>query len=282
VNARYRPLAAVLAGPGRFNGTLVAGLAMLAGLLLAIFVGPLLSPYDALQVSFASALRPPGAGHWFGTDNLGRDVLTRVLEAGKIDLQIALVCVALPFAFGSLAGAIAGYFGGLTDRILMRIVDVLWAFPFYVLVIAIVGTLGPSIANMYLAFTLVVWISFARIVRGEVLVVREQEYVMAARLLGYSHGRIVLRHVLPNAITPAMVFAMADVVLTILAVTALSFLGLGVQPPTPEWGIMIADGRNFIFDAWWISTFPGLAIIYAGITFTLLGDGLDDLLRPKG
>jgi peptide/nickel transport system permease protein len=192
------------------------------------------------------------------------------------------VCVALPFAFGSLAGAIAGYFGGLTDRILMRIVDVLWAFPFYVLVIAIVGTLGPSIANMYLAFTLVVWISFARIVRGEVLVVREQEYVMAARLLGYSHGRIVLRHVLPNAITPAMVFAMADVVLTILAVTALSFLGLGVQPPTPEWGIMIADGRNFIFDAWWISTFPGLAIIYAGITFTLLGDGLDDLLRPKG
>jgi peptide/nickel transport system permease protein len=255
---------------------------MLAGLLLAIMLGPLLSPYDALRVDFASALRPPGAEHWFGTDNLGRDLLTRVLQAGKVDLQIAVVCVALPFVFGSLAGAIAGYFGGLTDRILMRVVDILWAFPFYVLVIAIIGTLGPSIANMYLAFTLVVWISFARIVRGEVLVVREQEYVLAARLLGYSHGRIILRHVLPNAITPAMLFAMADVVLTILAVTALSFLGLGVQPPTPEWGIMIADGRNFIFDAWWISTFPGLAIIYAGITFTLLGDGLDDLLRPKG
>jgi peptide/nickel transport system permease protein len=282
VSAQARPAGAWLALPGRINGTLLAGLAMLAGLLLAIGLGPLLSPYDALRVDFGSALRPPGAGHWFGTDNLGRDLLTRVLQAGKVDLQIAVVCVALPFTFGSLVGAIAGYFGGLADRILMRIVDILWAFPFYVLVIAIVGTLGPSIANMYLAFTLVVWISFARIVRGEVLVVREQEYVLAARLLGYSHGRIILRHVLPNAITPAMLFAMADVVLTILAVTALSFLGLGVQPPTPEWGIMIADGRNFIFDAWWISTFPGLAIIYAGITFTLLGDGLDDLLRPKG
>jgi peptide/nickel transport system permease protein len=135
---------------------------------------------------------------------------------------------------------------------------------------------------MYLAFTLVVWISFARIVRGEVLVIKRAEYVLAARLLGFSHRRIILRHVLPNVITPAIIYAMADVVLTILAVTSLSFLGLGIQPPTPEWGLMIAEGRNFIFDAWWISTFPGLAIILVGIAFTLLGDGLDDLLRPKG
>ncbi len=255
---------------------------MLVILLAAVLLGPLFSPYDPLKVDFAEALRPPGAVHWFGTDNLGRDVLTRVLAAGLVDLQIATVCVVLPFLIGSTVGAVAGYFGGLTDRILMRIVDILWAFPFYVLVIAIVGTLGPSTGNMYLAFTLVVWISFARIVRGEVLSVRQSEYVMAARLLGYSHLRIILRHVLPNAITPAIVYAMADVVLTILAVTALSFLGLGVQPPTPEWGVMIADGRNFIFDAWWISTFPGFAIIYTGIAFTLLGDGLDDLLRPKG
>ncbi|WP_425450049.1 ABC transporter permease [Virgifigura deserti] len=266
----------------RLNPPLTAGLAMLVILLAAVLLGPLFSPYDPLKVDFAEALRPPGAVHWFGTDNLGRDVLTRVLAAGLVDLQIATVCVVLPFLIGSTVGAVAGYFGGLTDRILMRIVDILWAFPFYVLVIAIVGTLGPSTGNMYLAFTLVVWISFARIVRGEVLSVRQSEYVMAARLLGYSHLRIILRHVLPNAITPAIVYAMADVVLTILAVTALSFLGLGVQPPTPEWGVMIADGRNFIFDAWWISTFPGFAIIYTGIAFTLLGDGLDDLLRPKG
>jgi peptide/nickel transport system permease protein len=162
------------------------------------------------------------------------------------------------------------------------VIEVLWAFPFYVLVIAIVGTLGPSMPTMYIAFTAVVWISFARIVLGEVLVQKRAEYMLAANLLGFSHARIVLRHLLPNAIAPAVVYAFGDAVLTILAVTALSFLGLGVQPPTPEWGIMIADGRNFIFDAWWICTFPGLAIIYVGLTCTLLGEGLDDLLRPKG
>lgn len=254
---------------------------MLVLFLIVVTAGQVLSPYDPLAVDLASAILAPSAEHWLGTDDLGRDVATRILSATWIDLQIALVCVALPFAIGSVIGAIAGYLGGRIDTILMRIVDVLWAFPFYVLVIAIVGTLGPSVGNMYLAFTLVVWISFARIVRGEVLVVKRLEYVQAAQVLGYSQLRIILRHILPNAIMPAMVYAMADVVLTILAVTSLSFLGLGVQPPEAEWGLMIAEGRNFIFDAWWISTFPGLAIIYIGIAFTLLGDGLDDLLRPK-
>lgn len=254
---------------------------MLVLFLIVVTAGQVLSPYDPLAVDLASAILPPSAEHWFGTDDLGRDVATRILSATWIDLQIALVCVALPFAIGSVIGAIAGYLGGRLDTILMRIVDVLWAFPFYVLVIAIVGTLGPSVGNMYLAFTLVVWISFARIVRGEVLVVKRLEYVQAAQVLGYSQLRIILRHILPNAIMPAIVYAMADVVLTILAVTSLSFLGLGVQPPEAEWGLMIAEGRNFIFDAWWISSFPGLAIIYIGIAFTLLGDGLDDLLRPK-
>ena len=266
----------------RWNGQLAAGLVMLAVLLAAIWGAPLLVPFDPLKVDFRSALQPPNAVHWLGTDNLGRDILARVLAAGKVDLQISVVCVMLPFAVGSIVGAVAGYFGGIVDRVISGIIDILWAFPFYVLVIAIVGTLGPSTGNLYLAFTLVVWISFARIVRGEVLVVRESEYIMAARMLGFSHARIILRHVLPNAITPAIVYAMADVVLTILAITALSFLGLGVQPPTPEWGIMIADGRNFIFNNWWISTFPGLAIVYTGIAFTLIGDGLDGLLRPKG
>jgi len=151
-----------------------------------------------------------------------------------------------------------------------------------VLVIAIVGSLGPGIANLYLAFALVVWISFARIVRAEVLVARRAEYAQAARLLGYGHARVMLRHILPNVITPAIIFMMSDVVLTILAVTSLGFLGLGIQPPTPEWGLMIAEGRTFLQDAWWISVFPGLAIVYVGITFTVLGEGLDDFLRPKG
>jgi peptide/nickel transport system permease protein len=265
----------------RHNGQLQVGAAMALLLALAAIAGPGLLKSDPLAVDFAQALIPPGASHWFGTDDLGRDVFARVIYAAGIDLQIALMCVFLPFCIGSLVGLVSGYTGGRTDVLLMRLVDILWAFPFYVLVIAIVGSLGPSIFNMYLAFTLVAWISFARIVRGEVLVVKRLEYVEAARILGYSHLRILLRHVLPNAIGPAIVFMMADVVLTILAVTALGFLGLGIQPPTPEWGVMISEGRNFIFDGWWGSVFPGLAIAYVGVAFALLGDGLEDVLRPK-
>jgi len=248
-------------------------------ILTAAYVGPWLSPYDPNAVNLAQALRPPDAGHWLGTDDLGRDVLTRVFFAGRVDLQIALICVVLPFVLGSILGAIAGFAGGRVDAVIMRTTEVLWAFPFYVLVIAIVGLLGPGETNMYIAFTIVVWISFARIVRGEVLVARQAEYVLAARVLGFSDSRIVLRHILPNTIMPAVVFAMSDVVLTILAVTALSFLGLGIQPPTAEWGLMIAEGRNFVFDAWWIATFPGLAIVLTAIAFQLIGDGLDDWLR---
>ena len=265
----------------RRSGQLQAGAFMVLLLAAAAIAGPHLLKADPLAVDFGQALIPPGADHWFGTDDLGRDVFARVIHAAAIDLQIALVCVFLPFCIGSLFGLISGYAGGKTDVLLMRLVDILWAFPFYVLVIAIVGSLGPSIANMYLAFTLVAWISFARIVRGEVLVVKRLEYVEAGRVLGYSHLRILLRHVLPNVIGPAIVFMMADVVLTILAVTALGFLGLGIQPPTPEWGVMISEGRNFIFDGWWGSVFPGLAIAYVGVAFALLGDGLDDVLRPK-
>jgi peptide/nickel transport system permease protein len=265
----------------RRSRSLQIGGLMLGVLVLATVLGPVLLPFDPLAVDFGQALLPPGAPHWFGTDDLGRDVLSRVIAATHTDLQIAFMCVLIPFLIGSTVGLISGYAGGVIDVVLMRLVDILWAFPFYVLVIAIVGSLGPSIGNMYLAFALVAWISFARIVRGEVLVLRRQEYIQAALVLGYSHGRILLRHVLPNAITPAIIFMMSDVVLTILAVTALGFLGLGIQPPTPEWGVMIAEGRNFIFDGWWGSLFPGLAIVYVGVTFNFLGDGLDDVLRPK-
>ncbi|TXH34878.1 MAG: ABC transporter permease [Rhodospirillaceae bacterium] len=265
----------------RRNKSLQVGLLLLLLLLALTFIGPFLLNADPLAVDFGQSLIPPGLDHWFGTDDLGRDVFARVVTAAAVDLQIAIMCVLLPFVIGSAVGLVSGYIGGKTDIVLMRLVDILWAFPFYVLVIAIVGSLGPSIGNMYLAFTLVAWISFARIVRGEVLLVKRMEYVQAAKVLGYSHLRIILRHVLPNAITPAIVFMMADVVLTILAVTALGFLGLGIQPPTPEWGVMISEGRNFIFDGWWGSLFPGLAIVYVGITFALLGDGLDDFLRPK-
>lgn len=263
------------------NRALQWGVFLLAALLLMAYAGPYLLSHDPLAVDFDQSLVAPNLQHWFGTDDLGRDVLARVIHAAATDLQIAMVCVLLPFAIGTTIGLISGYIGGWVDAVLMRLVDILWAFPFYVLVIAIVGSMGPSIGNMYLAFTVVIWISFARIVRGEVLLVKNAEYIQAAKVLGYSQVRIVLRHVLPNVITPAIVFMMADVVLTILAVTSLGFLGLGIQPPTPEWGVMISEGRNFILDGWWISLFPGLAIVYVGITFALLGDGLDDFLRPK-
>jgi peptide/nickel transport system permease protein len=263
------------------NRPLQAGALMLLLLASATIFGPLLAPSDPLAVDFGQALLPPSAGHWFGTDDLGRDVLSRVIVATHTDLEIAIMCVLIPFLIGTVVGLVSGYAGGMVDVVLMRLVDILWAFPFYVLVIAIVGSLGPSILNMYLAFALVAWISFARIVRGEVLVLKRQEFVQAALVLGYSHPRILLRHILPNAITPAIIFMMSDVVLTILAVTALGFLGLGIQPPTPEWGVMIAEGRNFIFDGWWGSLFPGMAIVYVGVTFSFLGDGLDDFLRPK-
>jgi peptide/nickel transport system permease protein len=255
---------------------------MLALIAILSFAGPSLVPYDPLELDFGSILQPPSLQHLFGTDDLGRDVLARVVASGRVDMQVVLVCVLLPFLIGSTIGLASGYFGGWIDLLTMRFVDILWAFPFYVLVISIVGALGPSTTNIYIAFSLVVWISFARIVRGEVLLARRLEYTQAVSVLGYSHARIMLRHILPNVITPAIVFMMADVVLTILGVTSLGFLGLGIQPPTPEWGVMIAEGRNFIQDGWWISLFPGLAIVFVGITFTLIGEGLDDFLRPKG
>jgi peptide/nickel transport system permease protein len=266
----------------RRNRNLHVGLVMLALIAILSFAGPSLVPYDPLELDFGSTLQPPGLQHLFGTDDLGRDVLARVVASGRVDMQVVLVCVLLPFLIGSTIGLASGYFGGWIDLLTMRFVDILWAFPFYVLVISIVGALGPSTTNIYIAFSLVVWISFARIVRGEVLLARRLEYTQAVSVLGYSHARIMLRHILPNVITPAIVFMMADVVLTILGVTSLGFLGLGIQPPTPEWGVMIAEGRNFIQDGWWISLFPGLAIVFVGITFTLIGEGLDDFLRPKG
>lgn len=265
----------------RSNLSLQFGLIGLIFVVAVAYLGPVLLHQDPLKVDFDQTLLAPSAAHWFGTDDLGRDVFARVVTATAVDLQISIVCVVLPFMIGSVVGLLSGYIGGWVDTVLMRIVDIVWAFPFYVLIIAIVGALGPSIGNMYLAFTMVVWISFARIVRSEVLLLKNADYIQAAKVLGYSHTRIVLRHLLPNVITPAIIFMMGDVVLTILAVTSLGFLGLGIQPPTPEWGIMISEGRDYIFDGWWISVFPGIAIAVIGIVFTLIGDGLDNFLRPK-
>jgi len=262
------------------NPALIAGVILVTLIFLLAIFGPALAPFDPIETDYSARLQPPNSTHWLGTDKFGRDILSRILYGTRINLQIGIICVIFPFIFGVIIGLISGYYGGLVDTLLMRLVDISVAFPFYVLVISILAILGPGIRNMYIALSLVGWIAYAKIVRGEVLIAKNLEYVLAAKALGYSDIRIMGGHLLANTISPAIVFAMSDVVLCILAGSSLGFLGLGVQPPTPEWGVMIADGREYITTAPWLPIFPGLAIAIVGISFSLLGDGLSSLLRP--
>jgi peptide/nickel transport system permease protein len=214
----------------------VIGASILLVMLVSSIFAPQLSRYDPNEQDLTNTLQPPSAEHLFGTDNFGRDIFSRVLHAAKLDLQIGVLCVLFPLIIGVLLGCLAGYLGGMTDTAVMRTVDIFTAFPFLVLVIAIIAILGPGLTSMYIALTLAGWSAYSRIVRGEILVAKKSEYIQAARSLGYGNVRIMLRHVLPNVITPVIIFAMADIILVILSTTSLSFLGLGVQPPTPEWG----------------------------------------------
>ena len=261
------------------NGGLVLGTAILALVLVASLAASLLTPYDPIVQNLRDTLQPPSLTHLFGTDNFGRDIFSRVLHAAKLDLMIGFLCVLFPWTLGVTLGSIAGYFGGPVDTLIMRTVDTFTAFPFLIMVIGIIAILGPGLFGMYVALTLAGWSIYARIVRAEVLVIKKSEYILAARALGYGHARILFRHVIPNVITPTIIFAMTDMVLVILSTTSLSFLGLGVQPPTPEWGVMIAEGRSFILSAWWMVTLPGLAIVLVGVALSLFGDGVAKRLR---
>ncbi|HVU12943.1 MAG TPA: ABC transporter permease [Phototrophicaceae bacterium] len=253
-------------------------------LILVALVGifaPVLTPYNPIIGDFSSALVPPGWAHPFGTDNLGRDVLSRVIYGARIDLEIGFIATYVPFAYGIILGAIAGYVGGWFDTVLMRIVDIAIAFPFLVLIIVILAILGPGIQNMYIAVFLAGWTIYARLARAEMLVIREQEYMLAARALGYGKLRIIFRHALPNLIQSSIVFSMSDFVLNILLASALSYFGIGVQPPAPEWGAIINDGRDYLLQAWWISTLPGIAVIITGVGVSLIGDGLGKILGQR-
>lgn len=261
--------------------TLIIGLALLLILLFAALFPATLAPFNATDFDYGAILQPPSARHPFGTDNFGRDVLSRVIYGTRIDLQIALFTTLFPFVFGTLLGALTGYLGRWSDALVGRVADLVVVFPFLVLVIAIVAVLGPGLTNMYIAVSAVGWVSYWRLTRGEVMAQKKAEYAQAGRVLGYSPSRILLRHLLPNAVTPAIVYLMTDMSLGILLGASLGYLGLGAQPPTPEWGVMVADGKNFMATAWWISTFPGLALTLAGVTFSLIGDGLADALRPR-
>jgi peptide/nickel transport system permease protein len=241
--------------------------------LLVALAAPWLAPYDPLAQDLAATLRSPSVAHLLGTDNFGRDILSRIIWGTRLDLQMGVFGVLFPFIIGTFIGAMSGYFGGFVDMVLMRLLDITISFPFFVLIIAIVATLGPGLGSFYIALALVGWVSYARLVRARFLVLKHADFVMAARSLGFSHLRIVLHHILPNAIMPALVFSMSDAVIDILLGSSLSYLGLGIQPPTPEWGLMIAEGQNFIATAWWMTFFPGLAIVLLATGFSLLADG---------
>jgi peptide/nickel transport system permease protein len=274
-----------VASPRRLQWIVAGGWSLRVGLvgfaLIAVLalLAPWITPYDPTALGLADGLQPPNSAHWFGTDQLGRDILTRVLHAARTDLQIGTVGVIVPLIIGAVLGLFAGYYAGWPDAILGRIVDVVTAFPFLVLVLAIVAMLGPGLTNFYIAITLVSWVAYARIVRGEALSARGRGYILAARSLGYGDLRIMFRHLLPNVMVPAFVFGMSDFVLDILAGASLGFFGLGVQPPTPEWGVMIAEGRNFILTAPWIVIFPGVAIVVTAFFVSLVGDSASDMVR---
>lgn len=261
--------------------TLVLGGAItLAWIILAI-LAPVLTSFDPIKVDVMQALKPPGAEHWFGTDAIGRDVLARTLFAARYDLAMAFFGVVGPIILGTIIGLIAGYLGGRIDAVLMRILEVTVSFPYFVLVIAIVAVLGPGLKSYFISLTLVNWVSYARLVRSQALVLRGADFVLAARGMGFGHSRIMLFHILPNAIVPSIVFVMTDAVLAIVLGSSLGFLGLGVQPPTPEWGAMIADGQTYLTSAWWIAIFPGIAICLLALGLSLTADGLARLLNTE-
>jgi peptide/nickel transport system permease protein len=261
--------------------TLIAGLVMLGIAVLAITLAPLLTSHSPTAIDPLNPLAPPfSPGHFLGTDQFGRDVWSRILYGGRIDLAIAFGATAVTLVGGTAIGLVAGYLGGRWDSVLMRIVDLFFAFPFLVLIIAIVAMLGPSIFNMFIAIWITSWVAYARIMRAQTVVAKRQQYVLAARALGYGRLRVMFRHILPNTASAVIIFSMVDAVGNIILAASLGFLGLGAQPPSPEWGAMISDGQNYILTSWWLATIPGLAVVFVGIAFSLIGDGLADVLRP--
>lgn len=266
---------------GKPIALILGGILFAVMLLMAIWPS-LFTPYDPYELDLMNALQPPSRAHLFGTDNYGRDVFARVVYGARVDLTIGFLAMIVPFFVGSFIGLTAGYYGKWVDAIIMRVQDIMTAFPFTILVIAIVTILGASISNLYIAIWLVGWRDYTKLVRSETLIEKNSEYVQAARSLGFSNFRIMFRHILPNTINSAVVYAVSDVMVCMLVGASLSFLGLGVQPPTPEWGAIIAEGRPYILNAWWICALPGLALAVTGTSLSLLGEGLSHVLTNDG
>jgi peptide/nickel transport system permease protein len=264
----------------RRNTALIVGVIVVSAWVLVAALAPWIAPHSPTDLDVMNRLEPPQPGHWFGTDEAGRDNFSRVLYGARITMPVAFTVIALATVFGAAVGAVAGYLGGRTDEILMRIVDIVLAFPPIVLAMAITAALGAGLRNAMLAILLVSWPEVSRLMRAQVLAIKENDYVISARALGAPGSRVVLTHILPNAFPPIVVKGTLDIGNAIVLTAALSFIGLGAVPPAPEWGAMIAAGRNK-FEYWWAATFPGLAILSVVLGFNFLGDGLQDWLNPR-
>ena len=262
-------------------GTAV-GLALLILVLMMAVFPFLFTSQDPYEQDLMNALQAPSMQHLFGTDQYGRDVFTRIIYGTRVDLLIGVTAMIVPFLMGSLIGLLAGYYGGWVDALVMRIQDIVTAFPFTILIIAIITILGPNISNLYIAVWLVGWKDYTKLVRSEVLAEKNLDYVQAARVMGFSGFRIMVRHILPNTINSAIVYAVSDVMMCMLVGASMSFLGLGVQPPIPEWGAIITEGRPYIMSAWWICAFPGVALAVTGTALSLTGEYVSGILTDDG
>jgi peptide/nickel transport system permease protein len=263
------------------NPAAVVSLVILILIVLVAAVAPILAPYDPLKMLPLDIMKPPSLRHLFGTDQFGRDILSRAIYGARLSVPLGIIPVVIGTGLGTLLGLVAGYTEGATRRVIMRAVDVMLGFPLFLLALFIVAMLGPSLFNAMLAVGISSTPTYARVVYSSVLSIREREYIVAARALGVSEVRILLQHVLPNVIAPVIVVSTVGMAYAILTGAALSFLGLGVQPPTPEWGAMVYEGRSYLRTAWWISTLPGLMIVVAVLAVNVLGDGLRDALDPR-
>lgn len=263
------------------NRLAVGGLLMILLIFLVAGSASLIAPHDPGKTNVSLKLKPPSLQHFLGTDQLGRDVFSRMLHGSRISLSVGFVAVAISIFIGILVGAMAGYYGRWVDSVLMRFVDVMLCFPTFFLILTVVALLGPSIFNIMLVIGITSWMGTSRFVRAEFLSLRERDFVQAARALGMKDRRIIFRHILPNGLAPVFVTATLDVATAILVEAGLSFLGFGVQPPAPSWGNILTEGRTYIFDAWWLTLFPGFAILITVLSFNLLGEGLRDALDPR-
>ena len=265
------------------NKMAVLGLVILVILFLAALFADQIANYDTVVIkqNLADRLQPPSGKHWLGTDEFGRDIFARIVHGARVSLRVGIIAVSISIICGGILGAIAGYYGGLLDNVIMRAMDIFLAVPSILLAIAIVSALGPSIINLMIAISISSIPRYARIVRASVLSIRDQEFIEAARAIGASNTRIIFRHIIPNSLAPVIVQGTLGVASAILSTAGLSFIGLGIQPPAPEWGSMLSGGRQYLRYEWWVTTFPGVAIMITILSLNLLGDGLRDALDPR-